>query len=365
MPNNKIRVAISHGDINGISYEILLKVFSDESILELFTPVIYGSSRIANYWKSKLGIDTKPWNLIKSANNIVDGQVNIINCIDGECFVNIGTPTNESGSIALDSLERACNDVKEKLCDVLVTAPISKHVMPKDRFPFKGHTDYLQDKFNTDKSMMILTAGNVRVALATTHIPLKEVANVITTDIVFEKIVSLEKTLKEDFNIIKPRIAVLGLNPHCGDNGLIGKEEEDIIIPAIKLADEKGCIVFGPYAADGFFGSDTMYRFDGILAMYHDQGLAPFKALFMNNGVNFTSGIDIVRTSPDHGTGFDIAGMGVASVDSFRQSIYTAIDIFRARERYREITKNPLKRMYVSGNKDENINMDSFDNDAD
>lgn len=361
MSSNKIRVAISHGDINGISYEILLKVFSDESILDLFTPVIYGSSRIANYWKTKLGIDTKPWNLIKSANSIVDGQVNLINCIDYDCFVEIGTPTDMSGMIAFDSLERACNDVKEKFCDVLVTAPISKHVMPKDKFPFKGHTDYLQNKFKADKSMMLLTAGNVRVALATTHIPLKEVSTVIDKDFLFEKILALENTLKEDFNIIKPRIAVLGLNPHCGDNGLIGEEEIESIIPAIKQADEKGCIVFGPYAADGFFGSDTMYKFDGILAMYHDQGLAPFKALFMNSGVNFTSGIDIVRTSPDHGTGFDIAGIGIASVDSFRQSIYTAIDIFRSRQQYKEITKNPLKRMYVSTNKDENINISSLD----
>lgn len=360
MSNKRIRVAISHGDINGISYEILLKTFSDESILELFTPVIYGSSRIANYWKTKLSIDTKPWNLIKSANNIVDGQVNLINCIESDCLVDVGVPTDTSGDVAFESLERACNDVMNNLCDVLVTAPISKYVMPKDKFPFKGHTDYLQNKFNSDKSMMILTADNVRVALATTHVPLKDVANILNKDFLVEKILLLEKTLKEDFNIIKPRIAVLGLNPHCGDNGLIGKEEQEIIIPAIKEADDNGCIVFGPYAADGFFGSNTMYKFDGILAMYHDQGLAPFKALFMNNGVNFTSGIDIVRTSPDHGTGFDIAGMGIASVESFRQSIYTAIDIFRYRQQYKEITKNPLKRTYVSTSRDENIDLISF-----
>lgn len=362
MSKNKIRVAISHGDINGISYEVLLKVFKDDSILDLFTPVVYGSIRIANYWKQKLGIESLGWYQIKSANELKEGRVNVINCVNDDCMVTSGVPNDISGLMAYSSLISASNDVARGLCDVLVTAPICKNVMPKDVFPYNGHTDFFEANHSGSKrTMMILVCDNVRVALVTTHIPVKDIASYITKDFIIQKLVDFEHALKRDFNIIKPRIAVLGLNPHCGDNGLIGLEEEKIIIPAIDEAYESGILAFGPYAADGFFGSDMMNKFDGVLSMYHDQGLAPFKALFMNRGVNFTSGIDFIRTSPDHGTGFDIVGKGVATAESFKEAIYLAIDTYKMRKLFDEATKNPLLYTYVAGHRDENIDMSKFE----
>lgn len=364
MESKRIRVAISHGDINGISYEVILKALQDEQIRELFTPIIYGSGRVAAYWRSKLNLESINWHQIQSARETIDGEINLINCVDEDIKVEPGQPTAEAGLAAYLALERAVADVQAGLCQVLVTAPINKSVMPADKFPYHGHTQYLQAKaaHELGKSLMVLCARETRVALITEHLPLAEVADRLSIELIRDKVQLLEKNLRRDFGIIKPRIAVLGLNPHAGDRGLIGREEQDIIIPAIEELQEAGTIAFGPYAADGFWGSDRVDSFDAVVAMYHDQGLAPFKALHMNEGVNITLGLEFVRTSPDHGTGYDIAGQGIASADSMREAIYMAIDCYRARRRYDEATRNPLRRTYhTKGREDEKIDLRSED----
>lgn len=366
MEIKKIKVAITHGDINGVSYEVILKTLKDEAILDLFTPVLYASTKILNYWKQKLSIDFPSFNIIKSPKDAKDGQINIINIGDENIAkVEIGLVSENAGRLAFEALNLATKDIMNGLVDVLVTAPINKSAMPKDIFPYKGHTDYLNEVCNKSLSnnLMVLCAENkLRVALVTDHIAISEVPTAINKDIIIEKIKSFEETLIKDFGIVKPRIAVLGLNPHCGDNGLMGKEEEEIISPAIKEAWENSYLAFGPYSADGFFANEISNKFDGVLSMYHDQALAPFKALYMDEGVNFTAGLDIIRTSPDHGTAFDIAGKGIASEKSFRNAIYLAIDNFRNRQRHYIANRNPLKRAYVSG-KEDNLPITDTNND--
>lgn len=346
MEKRKTRVGITHGDINGIGYEVILKTFSDSEMMELCTPVVYGSPKVAAYHRKAMDINTN-FSIINSSKEIQDGRLNIMNCTQEELKVELSKPTEEGGKAALDALEKALSDYREGVIDVLVTAPINKHTIQSETFHFPGHTEYIEEKVGDgNKSLMILTKGDFRVALVTGHVAISEIPSVLTKELIQEKMEIFHKSLKQDFGIGCPRIAVFSLNPHAGDNGLLGNEEQNIIIPAMKEMISLGIQCFGPYPADGFMGSGNYTRFDGILAMYHDQGLAPFKALAMDEGVNFTAGLPIVRTSPAHGTAYDIAGKGIASEDSFRQAIYVAIDVFRNRQMEKEISAHPLKKQY-------------------
>lgn len=348
MENKLIRVGITHGDINGIGYEVILKTFSDNRITELCTPVIYGSSKIAAYHRKALDLPSVNMSVISKAEEAGDSRVNIINCVDDETKVELSQVTEIAGAAAYKALEAAVGDLKNGLIDVLVTAPINKHNIQNQNFKFPGHTEYLEECFGNhqQKALMILMNEELRVALVTGHIPLSDVASKVTKEAIIDKLVVFNNSLIQDFGIIKPRIAVLSLNPHAGDAGLIGKEEENVILPAMQEAEKAGVMSFGPYPADGFFGASMYEEFDGVLAMYHDQGLAPFKVLAMEDGVNFTAGLSVVRTSPAHGTAYDIAGKNIASENSFRQAIYTAIDIHRTRKTHKEATANPLRKQY-------------------
>ncbi len=346
MEKNKIRVGITQGDINGVGYEVILKAFADPTMLELCTPIVYGSSKVATYHRKAMELQTN-FSSIASASDASDNKLNIVNCCDEELKVEFAKPAQEVGKAALDALERALLDYREGLIDVLVTAPINKNTIQSDLFRFPGHTEYIEERVgNGNKALMILMKDDFRVALVTTHVAVKDIASSITKELIKEKLSIFNQSLKRDFNIGKPRIAVLALNPHAGDNGLIGTEEQEIITPAINEMVAEGVQCFGPYPADGFMGSRAYTRFDGVLAMYHDQGLAPFKALVMDDGVNYTAGLPIVRTSPAHGTAYDIAGKGVASEESFRQALYVAIDVYRNRQMDKEIRKNPLRKQY-------------------
>lgn len=342
----KIRVAITQGDTNGVGYEVIFKAFADPAILELCTPIIYGSPKIAAYHKKALNLDTN-FNIINKAEEARDGKLNLLSCFDNDLKVELGQPSQEAGEAALKALDKAMTDFRSGLYDVLVTAPINKATIQSPGFHFPGHTEYIETSVGEgQKALMILMNETLRVALVTTHLAIKDVARAITKEGIVEKATIFHTALKRDFRISNPRIAVLSLNPHAGDDGLLGSEEKDIIKPAIEELSEKGIQAFGPYPADGFFGSGTYYRFDGVLAMYHDQGLAPFKTIALESGVNYTAGLPIVRTSPDHGTAYDIAGKGKADENSLRQAIYTAIDVFRNRKNYDEPMKNPLPKLF-------------------
>jgi 4-hydroxythreonine-4-phosphate dehydrogenase len=344
--SEKLRVGITHGDINGVGYEVILKAFEDPTMLELCTPIIYGSPKVATYHRKAIDCPTN-FTIINNASEAHSAKLNILTCVDDELKVELGTPTEEAGKAALDALERALADYREGLIDVLVTAPINKNTIQSDNFRFPGHTEYIQERVGEgEKALMILMKNELRVALVTGHLPINAIASTLTKELIQEKLTIFEQALRRDFLIDKPRIAVLALNPHAGDDGLIGTEEQEIINPALNEMKEQGMFCYGPYPADGFFGSDTFTKFDGILAMYHDQGLAPFKALAMEEGVNYTAGLPIVRTSPAHGTAYDIAGKGVASEASLRHAIYAALDIYRNRLRDEEAHQNPLKKLY-------------------
>ena len=345
MEHNKIKVGITQGDVNGIGYEVILKTFEDPTILELCTPIVYGSPKIMTYHRKALELETS-FTIIHSAAEAVNGKLNVVNCCEEEVKVELGKPSKESGKAAFDALEKAMSEYKEGMYDVLVTAPIHKQMIQSESFTFPGHTEYIEQSIGEGKALMILANESLRMALATGHVPVSKIASTLTQELITEKLTIFNAALKSDFGIGAPRIAVLALNPHAGDGGVIGTEEETIITPAIKAAREQGIICFGPYTADGFMGSGAFSHFDGVLAMYHDQGLAPFKTLAMENGVNFTAGLPIIRTSPDHGTAFDIAGKNMASPDSFRQALYMAIDIHRNRQRDAEANKNPLRKLY-------------------
>jgi 4-hydroxythreonine-4-phosphate dehydrogenase len=340
--SNKIRVGITHGDFNGIGYEIIMKTFQDARMLEMFTPVIYGSSKIASYYRKTFDMADINFNLIKKADYANPKRVNIINCYENEVKIEVGKQSAIAGELAFYALEKAIEDLNKHKIDVVVTAPINKYSIQSDKFNFKGHTEYFAGKYNTKDYLMLMIGAKLRIGTVTGHIPLSDVPKFITIDLILEKIRVMNKALQMDFGITKPKIAVLGLNPHAGDEGLIGKEEIEIIRPAIQKAFDEKILTFGPYPADGFFGSSNFSTFDGILAMYHDQGMLPFKALSFEEGVNFTAGLPIIRTSPAHGTAFDIAGKNLASPDSFRQAIFEAIDIFNRREIYKSLIKNPL-----------------------
>ncbi len=348
MEERLIKVGITHGDINGIGYEVMLKTLSDTRIAELCTPVIYGSAKIAAYHRKVLDLPAMNLNIITQAEDAGENRVNIINCVDDETKVELSRSTAVAGEAAYLSLETAVADLKRGTVDVLVTAPINKHNIQNPQFHFPGHTEYLEQHFGGQgrKALMILMKDNLRVALVTGHVPLSQVSSLLTVENIVSKLRIFNQSLKQDFGIVRPCIAVLSLNPHAGDAGLLGNEEETIIIPAIQEAEKKGVMVFGPYAADGFFGARMYEKFDGVLAMFHDQGLIPFKALAMDDGVNYTAGLSIVRTSPDHGTAYDIAGQNLASETSFRQALYAALDIYRNRARNRAATANPLRKQY-------------------
>ena len=360
MEDKRIRVGITQGDINGIGYEVILKTFDEPAMLELCTPIVYGSSKVASYHRKALNMNTN-FNAIRSASDAQDDCLNIVGCTDDEVKVELGKADAESGQAALAALERAVEDYHGGLIDVIVTAPINKHTIQSPTFNFPGHTEYLEERLgNGSKSLMILLKNDFRVALVTGHIPVSRIAETITRELIEEKLNIFSRSLRLDFGIEAPRIAVLALNPHAGDDGLLGTEEQEVIIPALKEMNARGLLCFGPYAADGFMGSGNFTRFDGILAMYHDQGLAPFKALAMDEGVNFTAGLPVVRTSPAHGTAYDIAGRGIASEDSFRQAVYVAIDVYRNRRRQREAARNPLRKQYYDKHDDsDKLKLDS------
>ena len=342
----KIRVAITHGDTNGVGYEVILKVFADPAMFELCTPIIYGSPKTAAYHRKALNLETS-FSIINNAEEARDGRLNLLTCFDEDVKVEMGVPSKEAGEAALKALDRAMTDYRSGLYDVLVTAPINKATIQSPGFLFPGHTEYIETSVGEGKkALMILMNDVLRVALVTTHLPIKDVAKAITKDSIIEKATILQESLRRDFRISCPRIAVLALNPHAGDDGLLGTEEKDIILHAVEELAAKDIQAFGPYPADGFFGAGTYESFDGDLAMYHDQGLAPFKTIAHDNGVNYTAGLPIVRTSPDHGTAFDIAGQGKADENSMRQAIYTAIDIFRNRQNYDEPLANPLPKLF-------------------
>lgn len=346
MKNGKILVGITQGDTNGVGYEVILKMFEESMMLDLCTPIIYGSPKVATYHRKALDLTTN-FVTIQHVREAVDGKLNLIDCLEGEVKIEFGQPSAESGKAALAALERAMEDYRDGQFDVLVTAPINKSAIQGEKFHFPGHTEYIQERVGEGReALMILMNGQLRVALATTHLPIREVAQAVTRESLVSKLRIFHDSLRCDFNITKPRIAVLALNPHAGDNGLLGTEERDVIVPAIQDLDKEGILCFGPYAADGFFGNRSYEQFDGVMAMYHDQGLAPFKALAMSEGVNYTAGLPIIRTSPDHGTAYDIAGQGKADEVSMRQAIYTALDIYRNRIRYKEAYAHPLRKQY-------------------
>lgn len=342
MAEDKIVVGISQGDINGIGLEVIIKTFLDPQMFDLCTPVIFGSNKTASFHRKALNIEDFSFHPIRDISEVNHKRANIINVYEEEAQVEIGKQTDSGGKYALKSLEAAAYALAQKKVHVLVTAPINKENIQSPDFNFPGHTEYLESKFGDGKSLMFLVSDGLRVAVATGHIPVAQVAQQLTTEKILEKIRVLNRSLIEDFVIRKPRIAVLGLNPHAGDNGVIGNEEQTIIKPAIDKALHEDIMAYGPFPADGFFGNGTYQHYDAVLAMYHDQGLIPFKAISFNSGVNFTAGLPVVRTSPDHGTAYDIAGKNIASEESFRKAIYTAIDIYRARKQHAELTANPL-----------------------
>lgn len=346
MEQKRIKVAITHGDTNGVGYEVILKAFDDPQMLELCTPIIYGSPKVAAYHRKVLNLQTN-FTIIEKAEEAKEGKLNLLTTFDDEVKIELGTPAKEAGEAALAALDRAMTDYRSGLYDVIVTAPINKKTIQSNLFHFCGHTEYIESCVGDgNKALMILMNDVLKVALVTTHLPIKDVASAITKEAIVEKAILLNNSLKRDFGLTRPRIAVLALNPHAGDDGLLGKEENEVIIPAIEELESKGVMVFGPYAADGFFGSGNYRHYDAVLAMYHDQGLAPFKTLAQENGVNYTAGLPIVRTSPDHGTAYDIAGKGVADAQSFREAIYAAIDIYRNRKNYDEAGAHPLPKLY-------------------
>ena len=338
----QLRVGITIGDPNGIGIETILKIFEDARINEFVIPVIYGNIDILRFHRKVLNMPDVRLNPCDSADDANPKLINVVNVWDEKWEPSLGKPDKKAGEFAFRSIEAAVEDLASNKVDVLVTCPINKDTIQSDKFKFPGHTEYLANMSNVDEALMFLVSDTMRIGVATGHVPLKDVSENITKDGIVKKLRLMHESLERDFGINKPKIAVLGLNPHAGDNGLLGAEEQEVILPAIREV-ENEMTVFGPYGADGFFGTAQYKSFDGVLAMYHDQGLAPFKALAFDSGVNFTAGLPIVRTSPDHGTAYDIAGKGVASPDSLRQAIFLACDIYKYRKVYKEMTTNPLQ----------------------
>ena len=349
--SKKIRIGISVGDINGIGLEVIMKAFSDNRIFDLCTPVVYASVNYVIAYQKEIGMKNFSFNFVKPNSKIISNRANLINCWEENVELTLGKETSEGGIYALKSLSAAVDALKKGDVDVLVTAPVNKHNIQSDEFNFPGHTEYLVNKFNGENALMFMVADSLRIGVVTGHIPIASVASSINKEKILKKIDQIERTLKSDFNIRKPKIAVLGLNPHSGDKGVIGKEDDAIILPAVEKAFDSGKLVYGPYSADSFFASDFFYQFDAVLAMYHDQGLIPFKNMSFNRGVNFTAGISVVRTSPDHGTAYDLAGKNEAKESSFREAVYLACNIYKNRLEFLKLNENPLEITTISKNK--------------
>jgi 4-hydroxythreonine-4-phosphate dehydrogenase len=350
--SQKIKVGISIGDVNGIGIEVIIKTLMDNRILEYCTPIVYGHTKVASFHRKTLAINDFSFNVINNPSQAHEKRPNMINCWDEDVKIELGLTTETGGKYAFLSLERAMADLLAGHIDALVTAPINKHNIQREDFQFAGHTEYIQAKTNSPDSLMFLVSEELKVGVVTGHIPVSEVPQKVTTEKILAKLNLMNQSLKKDFWIQKPKIAVLGLNPHAGDNGLIGNEEIETIIPAIEQANSQGIFAFGPYSADGFFANNTYTQFDAVLAMYHDQGLIPFKQISFHNGVNFTAGLPVVRTSPDHGTGYDIAGKNLASEHSFREALFAAVNIIERRRESAELTANPLKISRLSKDRD-------------
>ena len=339
--NRIIRVGISVGDLNGVGIELILKTFEDKRVYDLCTPVVYASDKVMSFYKKQLKFNY-PINFIADAQGIEEGRLNVIKVWDEVVELQPGIPTQVSGQKAFESLAAATEAINKEEIDVLLTAPISKDNIQSEEFSFPGHTEYLESKIDGE-SLMILMSKDIKVGLVTGHIPVSQVSEALNKELICKKIDIMYKSLMQDFGISKPRIAVLGLNPHCGDHGVIGKEDDELIRPILEEYQEKGQLVYGPYAADGFFGNQSYQKFDGVISMYHDQGLVGFKAISFGEGVNFTAGLSKVRVSPDHGTAFDVAGKGVANTSSFQEALYNGISIIKKRKEYQKLTVNSLK----------------------
>lgn len=339
----KIKAAISCGDVNGIGLEVIIKSFLDTRMFELCTPVVYAEQKTAAAYRKKLGVQDFSFFQAADHSKVNAKRVNIIDTIDTPVEVKFGTVTDEAGHLAHESIKKATDALAASHADILVTAPIHKTNIKWEHEGVKGHTEFLANYAEDGQPLMMMVHNDLRVGVVTGHVPLKDVANVVTSEKIVDTLEVFRKSLIQDFGIHHPKIAVLGLNPHAGDDGVIGKEESETIIPAMETFNANGGIAVGPFASDGFFGTGQYKKFDGVLAMYHDQGLIPFKTISQNEGVNFTAGLPIVRTSPDHGTAFDIAGKNQAEANSFRNAIYVAIDVFKNRKKHRELTANPLQ----------------------
>ena len=350
--DNKLKIGISIGDVNGIGLEIIIKTLADAAIYNYCTPIVYGQTKVASFYRKTTEVNELNFNVINSPAEALAKRANMINCWDEDVKIEPGVANKEIGKYAFSSLERATNNLVNGEIDALVTAPINKDTIQSDQFNFPGHTEYLQQRDGAEDSLMFLVSDTLRVGVVTGHVPITKIAESITADKIVAKLKLMNNSLKNDFWIRKPRIAVLGLNPHASDNGLIGNEEQETIIPAIEQARESDVLAFGPYAADGFFANATYLQFDAVLAMYHDQGLIPFKQIAFESGVNFTAGLKFVRTSPDHGTAFDIAGKNLASPVSLREALFTAIHIVKHRLEGAELNENPLAFSKLSRDRD-------------
>jgi len=346
----KLRIGITHGDINGIGCEVIMKTLSDSRILELFTPVVYSSPKVIAYYRKALSLNNFNTYSARSADDAHDERINVVNCMNDEVRVEIGKSTPQGGEASLLSLKAAIAEIKNGSLDALVTAPINKYNIQSDQFKFPGHTEYLQSEFGNEKAMMLMVSGSLRMGVLTGHIPLTEVPALVTKDKIAATLRLINRTMLEDFNINRPRIAVLSLNPHAGENGLLGGEEQSAIIPVIEKVKNDGILAFGPFPSDGFFGSDSYRKFDVVLAMYHDQGMTAFKTFCFDNGVNYTAGLPIVRTSPAHGTAYDLVGTDTASPESFRQALYLACDVVNNRKQYNTLKANAMKDVEVKSN---------------
>jgi 4-hydroxythreonine-4-phosphate dehydrogenase len=350
--SEKLKIGISIGDVNGIGLEVIIKTLADNKIYDYCTPIVYGQTKIASFHRRATGINEFNFHVINNPSQAQHRKPNMINCWDEDVKIDLGVINETGGKYAFLSLQRATDDLVKGEIDALVTAPINKDNIQRDDFKFPGHTEYLQERAGATESLMFLVSDTLRVGVVTGHIPLNKVAETVTTDKILAKLRLMDASLRQDFWIQRPRIAVLGLNPHAGDNGLIGDEEQRIIIPAIEEAKANDILAFGPYPADGFFANGSYMKFDAVLAMYHDQGLIPFKQVSFESGVNFTAGLNIVRTSPDHGTAYDIAGKNLASAESFREALFAAIHIVKRRRETEILTENPLVITKLSRDRD-------------
>ena len=353
--NDNIRLGISQGDVNGIGYEVLLKCFSDTRMFENCTPILYGSSKVASYHKKLINATDFPFVNIRTVEQAETSKFNILNIIQDEVKLDIGQATEVGGRLAAMSLDYACHDLMQGKLDALVTNPINKKNIQSDKFNFPGHTEYLTNKFGVEESLMIMTCHDLHIGIMTNHLSLSQVPKVLDRELILRKLQVMDSSLKRDFGIRMPKIAVLALNPHAGDRGLIGTEDDSIVAPAIREAFDNGILAFGPYPADGFFGNGTFREFDGVMALYHDQGLIPFKLMSFTEGVNFTAGLPYVRTSPSHGTAYEIAGKNIASAQSFRNAVFLAMDIIRNRREFDALSANTLRAARRDNIVDEDI----------